>query len=260
VTPPLLLAFDVSTHLGSVALGCGDGLLGERFLLDPRGQAAWLVPAISEVMDEAGVKAPDIDGVVVGRGPGSFTGVRIGAATARGLAAALAVPVWPLSSLAAAALSPPDAPRSTMPPEADPAPGVGIEPTAILGHGRGGPVCVLFDAGGDRVYAGTFGRSEGGLDVLAEPWGATIAELLGSEPPPDTLFVGDGALRHARTLDAAGYRVLAFPAGIPTAAALLRLHALRPEIQPEDAGSRWQPEYVRGSSARPPRAWGRVGR
>jgi tRNA threonylcarbamoyladenosine biosynthesis protein TsaB len=82
VTPPLLLAFDVSTHLGSVALGCGDGLLGERFLLDPRGQAAWLVPAISEVMDEAGVKAPDIDGVVVGRGPGSFTGVRIGAATA----------------------------------------------------------------------------------------------------------------------------------------------------------------------------------
>ncbi|MSR23137.1 MAG: tRNA (adenosine(37)-N6)-threonylcarbamoyltransferase complex dimerization subunit type 1 TsaB [Gemmatimonadetes bacterium] len=260
---PLLLAFDASTPLASVAVGRGDELLAQAYLVDPREQASRLVPTISAVLREAGVDRAQLGGIIVGKGAGSFTGVRIAAATARGLAAGLGVPVWPCSSLAAAAVSAwvPAGLRghlswrfgSDAPLEADPAAGVGAPLSSLPSAARDGPRYILFDAGGDRVYAAAYRFSDGGIQTVLEPCAATVGELLRLELAPDALFAGDGALRHVRTLEAAGHSVLAFPAGVPTAAALLGLHRLRPVEAPEREGSRWQPDYLRGSSARPPR-------
>ena len=266
--PPLLLAFDVSTSVGSAGVARGQELLAHAYLLDSREQAARLVPACAGVLEEAGVAAADLDGVVVGKGPGSFTGLRIAAATARGIGAGLRVPVWPRSSLAAAAVSAwapvpraRDGSPASPPPAADPAPGSGIDAALLPAGTDPGLRHVLFDAGGDRVYAAAYrfrpaagasanGRGDqGAVETVLEPRAATVGEILRFGPPRMALFAGDGALRHARTLEAAGFRVLGYPAGVPTAAALLRLHALLPNEDPE---ARWQPEYLRGSSARPP--------
>jgi len=268
--PPLLLAFDVGTSVGSAGVARGQELLAHAYLLNSREQAARLVPVCAGVLDEAGVAAADLDGVVVGKGPGSFTGLRIAAATARGIGAGLQVPVWPQSSLAAAAVSAwapvpraRDGSPASPPLAADPAPGSGIDAALLSAGTDPGLRHVLFDAGGDRVYAAAYrfrptagasahGRDRGAVETVLEPRAATVGEILRLGPPRMALFAGDGALRHARTLEAAGFRVLRYPAGVPTAAAHLRLHALLPNEEPEVAGGRWQPDYLRGSSARPP--------
>ena len=81
----ILLAMDTSTALGTVAVACGREVLARAELGEQRTHASGLVPAIAEVLDEAGVDREELSGVVVGSGPGSFTGVRVAAATAKGL-------------------------------------------------------------------------------------------------------------------------------------------------------------------------------
>lgn len=79
-----LLAFDTATSVTSCALVRDGELLGER-LTTPRA----LLAAADGLLREAGIEPPALDGVVVGVGPGSFTSIRMGLATARGLALAL---------------------------------------------------------------------------------------------------------------------------------------------------------------------------
>ena len=101
----VILAFDTSSAVGSVAVGRGGIVLAQQELEQQRKHASALIPAISTVLSEAGIDKSELDGIVVGEGPGSFTGGRVAAATAKGMAHALEVPLWPVSSLAAIALS-----------------------------------------------------------------------------------------------------------------------------------------------------------
>lgn len=105
----MILAIDTATPACSAALIGGDGrLLGERHDVVGRGHAERLLPMVAELLD-GGVP----DAILVDRGPGSFTGVRVGLAAARGLAIGWRVPVHGFSSLAliaATALAAPDAP------------------------------------------------------------------------------------------------------------------------------------------------------
>ena len=94
----LVLVIETATAACSVALLEGDRVVAARHEVVGRGHAEWLVPMIGEVLAEAGTNRADL--IQVDCGPGSFTGIRVGIAAARGLALAWGVPVSGFSALA----------------------------------------------------------------------------------------------------------------------------------------------------------------
>ena len=93
-----ILAVDTATEACSAALLC-EGEITERYQLDPRGHSRRLIPMIEALLSEAGVARTDLDVIAYDCGPGSFTGIRIGAGVAQGLALGLTRPLLALSSL-----------------------------------------------------------------------------------------------------------------------------------------------------------------
>jgi tRNA threonylcarbamoyl adenosine modification protein YeaZ len=100
----LTLAFDTATSVATAALVRDDELLGERV-----SRAVGVLEAADELLREAGVERADLTGLAVGTGPGSFTGLRLGLAAARGLAFALDLPAAGISTLDALAAGAPGA-------------------------------------------------------------------------------------------------------------------------------------------------------
>jgi len=96
------LAIDASTEACSVALQV-NGKLYTRYDLCPQSHSLQLLPMVDELLKEADIKLSQCDGLIFGRGPGSFTGVRIGVGVAQGLAFAADIPVVGVSSLQAMA-------------------------------------------------------------------------------------------------------------------------------------------------------------
>jgi len=107
-----LLAFDTAGTACSAAVWRDGAVCARRFEAMSRGQSERLVPMIQEVMAEAGVGYPALDAIAVSCGPGGFTGVRIGLATARALALACARPVIGVSNFEAVAAAVPEAARA----------------------------------------------------------------------------------------------------------------------------------------------------
>jgi tRNA threonylcarbamoyladenosine biosynthesis protein TsaB len=100
----LILAFDTATDVATSALVSDGEVLGERV-----SHAVTLLEDIDALLRQSGSRTRDIQGLAVGIGPGSFTGVRVGLSTARGLALALDVPVAGVSTLDALAAGAPGA-------------------------------------------------------------------------------------------------------------------------------------------------------
>jgi tRNA threonylcarbamoyladenosine biosynthesis protein TsaB len=94
-----VLAIDTATRRGSVAVAGPDGTLAERSADVPGGHLEWLVPAIAETLGDAGLGPDAVDGLVVSIGPGGFTGLRVGVATAVLWARARDIPMLGLSTL-----------------------------------------------------------------------------------------------------------------------------------------------------------------
>jgi tRNA threonylcarbamoyl adenosine modification protein YeaZ len=216
----VLVALDTSGPLGSVAVAKGRAVLSRVALTERREHASGLVPAIDEALGEAGVSRRDLSGVVVGEGPGSFTGVRVAAATAKGLAYALDIPLWAVSSLIASALA-----------------------------SEAGPVrYVLFDARGDRVYGACYGVGAVGVQELVAPHGGTLRDVLAGDVPAGAVFLGDAADRHRAVIEAAGFPV-DDDARDCMAVGLLRHLWRDPLPAPIADPSSWEPAYIRASSA-----------
>jgi tRNA threonylcarbamoyladenosine biosynthesis protein TsaB len=100
----LVLAFDTATEVATSALLDGSEVLGER-----TSRAVTILEDVDALLRQAGARPGDLEGIAVGTGPGSFTGVRIGLATARGLSLALDVGVAGVSTLDALAAGAPGA-------------------------------------------------------------------------------------------------------------------------------------------------------
>ena len=100
----LILAFDTATDRATSALVSDGEVLGERV-----SRASTLLEDVDALLRQAGARATDVDAIAVGTGPGSFTGTRIGLATARGLELALGVPAAGVSTLDALAAGAPGA-------------------------------------------------------------------------------------------------------------------------------------------------------
>ena len=226
----LVLALETSGEPGTVAVGTAVGqILAERSLEERRQHAARLVPTVALALEAAGVGREELAGVVVGEGPGSFTGVRVAAATAKGLCLALGIPLRAVSSLVAAALAERDSGA-----EED-------RPPAIR--------YVLFDARGDRVYGACYGMGSAGVETLVPPHAGTVRDVLAGDVPPGAVFVGEGALRHQGPIHGAGFGVGPPPLGGPAARGLLRYLALHPDTPAVDARATWEPAYLRASNA-----------
>lgn len=232
------LALESSGTVGSVALSSGPDVLARLFLDEPRAQAALMVPAVDDVLAHAGFDRKEVDEVVVGAGPGSFTGVRVAAAVAKGLARAWDVPLVALSSLAGAALTDRALPRGVGPWEPE-------EPVPDPSPER----WVLFDARGERVFAAAYRLSEEGIERLREPHFSVVPDVVSATREGGADLCGDGALRHRATLEGEGLRVLPAPAGLPSADGLLLLRTTGPAVEPlADPGS-WEPDYLRATGA-----------
>ncbi len=215
------LALDTSGPVGSVAVSRGANVLARIALTARSEHASGLVPAIDRALAEAGVGRRELQGVVVGEGPGSFTGVRVAAATAKGLVHALSVPLWAISSLAAAALA----------------------------HDVGAIRYVLFDARSDRVYGACYGVGRTGVQTLVPPHAGTLRDALDGNVPGGAVFVGDAARRHCAAIEGAGFKVAPEEREVSLADGLLRYLALNPGALPVSRVDIWEPRYVRASSA-----------
>lgn len=216
----LILALDTSTDVGSVAIGDGNAVIAASTLPARGAHSESMLPAIRDLLTKADVAIGHLEGVAVGSGPGSFTGLRVGAALAKGLCFARRLPLYAYSSLSAVVA------------------GVSVE--------RG--ACAMFDARGGRVFAATY-ASTVPLIELAAPRVWTVSDLLAELQPLDAwTFGGDGAMRHEGLIVAAGGRLLPEDHSRPRAEALLHLVRERPEGRVGDVRG-WQPEYLLPSAA-----------
>lgn len=240
------LAIDTSTSLGGVAVGRGDRLLAEVVVGVTARHSESLLPAIDFALRAAGLAPADLAAVVVAGGPGSFTGVRVAGATAKGLVRALGVPLYAYPGLLALAAS-----------------GAADE-----------PACALFDARRGEVYAACYRfGDDGAIETLVEPCAAPVESVVeavrarvctgarahereapdaGGEVrsvPRPVRYIGDGALRYRAAIEAAGGRVAPAHQAAPRAASLLWLADTAPERGRVADASSWEPEYLRPSGA-----------
>ncbi|MEW1954836.1 tRNA (adenosine(37)-N6)-threonylcarbamoyltransferase complex dimerization subunit type 1 TsaB [Terrabacter sp. NPDC080008] len=148
----LLLAIDTSTTAITVALHDGTSVVAEDTTLDARAHAEHLAPGISRALGQVGAEPGDVTDVVVGIGPGPFTGLRVGIVSARTFAFALGVPVRGLTSLDA------------------------IAHEAWLG-GHRGDLLVATDARRKEVYAAAYVLDDARAQRSQDPVVARAAEL-----------------------------------------------------------------------------------
>jgi len=219
----LLLAIDTATSAITVALHDGDRVLAESSTVDARRHAEYLAPGVAKVLATAGLSAAEVSAVVVGTGPGPFTGLRIGLVTARTFAFACGIPVFGVCSLDALAHQ------------------GWLEDAAALGES-----CVVAtDARRKEVYWARYDLTADGADRRGEPMvakPAAIAEQVQALP-----VIGRGGLLYA---DYFGPRrgPLDVSAGVLAALAARRIAAGEELAEAE-------PRYLRRPDAtpRPPR-------
>ena len=105
MSKPRILHLETATNVCSVALSEGEHILSIRESREDKSHGALLTVFMEEVIDEAGIKAADIDAIAISKGPGSYTGLRIGVSVAKGFAYARNIPVIGINTLQALALA-----------------------------------------------------------------------------------------------------------------------------------------------------------
>ncbi|MBV1757557.1 MAG: tRNA (adenosine(37)-N6)-threonylcarbamoyltransferase complex dimerization subunit type 1 TsaB [Dethiosulfatibacter sp.] len=167
----IILGIESSNTAASCAVTSDDRLMGEYTLNHGLTHSEKLMPLIAELLDSLGLTINDIDLIAIDEGPGSYTGLRIGAALAKGFAYQKDIPIVSLTSTEALAYS--------------------IKTENM-------PIYAIIDARGDRVYYGTYLYKDNIMTCIEAPQLTTIDVLLqtmisGSDK---ATVVGDGAKKN----------------------------------------------------------------
>jgi tRNA threonylcarbamoyladenosine biosynthesis protein TsaB len=221
----IILGIETSSLQVGCAIGGAEGVLACFHAARGRRHAEALTPAIEFVCQQARIEMKEISAVAVDIGPGLFTGLRVGVATAKAMAQALRVPMIGLSSLDLLAFSVRYSPRLIVP---------------------------AMDARRDEVYTAFYRRVPGGVQRVDEPRVCPPEQLAselmaGSE---EALLVGDGALRYREVFERyASLEIGTVGSAYPSAAALVEL--AQPRAVREEFVQPWElsPMYLRRSDA-----------
>lgn len=221
----MILALETATLVSSVALASEERLLAELTTAARLTHSETLLPHIQKVLEMAGVERSELSAVAVSIGPGSFTGLRIGLATAKGLAYALGLPVVGVSTLAAMAANFP------------------VE---------GSIVATMLDAQKGNVYLELYRTAPKGPELVAPVEILPLAEALErcaalGEP---VMLAGDIAAKKLRGKELPPRVFLAPPSHVlPRAAAVAELARARLERGETDNVMDLAPTYIRRSEA-----------
>jgi tRNA threonylcarbamoyladenosine biosynthesis protein TsaB len=223
----LVLGMDTATRTASIGLAEKNKVIGEFSLQVDRVHSAKLMPMVDQLLTAAGLDTASIEAVAVSAGPGSFTGLRIGMATAKGLAYALSVPLIGVSTLAGLCYN-------LVPSE------------AVL--------CPILDARMDEYYAAVYRWQNGHLSTIADDavMGRNqLVEMLDGQKEPK-IIVADAVLETVLNLNEAlsGSMEYAQPHQvIARGASIALLGHERIENGAEDSILTLQPAYLRRSQA-----------
>lgn len=146
-----ILAIDTSNQVLGIAILNQDQIIGELITNVKKNQTSRLMPAIHQLMKDIDMNPDQLDKIVVARGPGSYTGVRIGVTTAKSLAWALSIPVVGVSSL---------------------------EVLAYQGRFSDSLICPFFDARRERVYTGLYKWTDNKLYLEHEEMNISMVHWL----------------------------------------------------------------------------------
>lgn len=220
------LAIDTATEVASVAIGGAEHVAAERSMRGARQQAAQIVPLIQEVLARAQTRLEQIGGIIVGDGPGSFTGLRIAWAAAKGLAHERDVPLVAISAL------------------------LGAAHAATRGDAEGGPVVACFDALRGQVFGAIYRFAPERVETLVRPELFTIAALARVAPERPLIAVGDGAERYRdEIISWIGRPPVGLESLPPIAGSLLALAAYEGAPRPLGDRSVAEPVYGRPAEA-----------
>ncbi len=226
-----LLAIDTVTEACSVALMYDDEIR-ECYEVTPRGHSQRVLPMVEELLSQAGLKPAQLDALVMDRGPGSFTGVRIGVSVVQGLAFALDLPVISISSLAALA-------------------------QAAYREQDSEQVLAVMDARMGEVYWGYYQLNQGRMCLLADEAVSAVAEI--KRQPGQWRAAGSGCQTYLGELSArAGVRCLTYRGSVdddcyPRASALLELARFDWADKKLLSAELAQPVYLRDKVAKKPK-------
>jgi tRNA threonylcarbamoyladenosine biosynthesis protein TsaB len=219
-----LLALDTALAACSAAvLDTADGgIVASESLAMTRGHAEALMPLLARVMQTSGLAFRDLDRIVVTTGPGSFTGMRVGIAAARGFGVATKVPVVGVTTLSAYA-------------------------APYLGADDRSPVIVVIDARHSHVYLQAF--APGGRTLIA-PRIAPLSEAVRAASEASSHIVGSAAQLVATGLAPTAPRPMTVDArDAPDIAWIAQMGAVAPDSQAPP-----KPQYLRAPDAQPQNA------
>ncbi len=159
-----LLSIDTATQACSVAVSQGNDLIVESTIVVRQTHSNHLLGMIRDALHMAGFEVGDLDGIVVAQGPGSFTGLRIGISTAKGLATAHNIPLYGISYLECLAWQ-----------------------SCLIN----GAVCAMMDARRGEIYFALYQFEQSAIKTLVADSVGSFSELLEKIDRP-CLFIGNG--------------------------------------------------------------------
>jgi len=220
-----ILSVETATPQGSIALADESGVLAEIRSEEGMTHARWLMPAIDRLFGMTGLSLEEIDGLAVSAGPGSFTGLRIGLSTVKGLALGAGKPVMAIPTLDVLARA--------------------VPPCRRL-------VCPILDARKGELYAALYGPSEGGQLSRRTPDMVLPPDRLAERIDRPVLFVGNGIEPYRAVLGGKLGRRALFASGrfrYPRADMVAQLALTRLARGRTDVLETLEPLYVRSSEA-----------